>query len=641
MKKTFFLIAITFFVFAFFSVVSAEKDLSDKLRGRILLQVESHGEAWYVNPADNERYYLRDGDAAFNVMRQMGAGITNSNLSKISIEEYNFNGEDSDNDGVPDAVEDALGTNKYKVDSDNDGYSDRTEVVHGYNPLGPGTIITDNDLSSSQSGKILLQVESNGEAWYVNPNNHKRYFLGRPNDAYNLMRNLGLGITNNDLNNIAISRRSAVAGENVGSSHNTNGNNNINTGTDSNENNNDDDDVVDNVPATLCLANPVGNACHDYSKASNDFPDSVLKSQFFKNNSTANSIVDGAPYDMREHDYLSVLKDIYSIDNFAYKILSALRMLGYNTRVMDTGIYPGNHYSVQQLNKFQANNGFPVSEYLTSDVLKKLDAEIVQKEANYSLGRSFPLYENFVYVPETEVPKEHYFSIVAAAYKALPSDLIIWSRDNFIDTQIVIDYDYIKKIHCQSDYYKTFNHQRDLVSGDRCDLISSNGLEVISSHHTSDFITIKTQMHEYAHFLDGEIRNNFPGTKRGSIVNAVNFKNISWKEHSVKKRDINKEDVYSTYEFISQYSTNNWTEDFAEHFAHYVVNGKLFREASKYNIYLSQKYNWLKENVFEEMEYDTGGYEIGLSAGSSNHPVGLTITSDPEYIWDGKFLKLN
>lgn len=41
-----------------------------------------------------------------------------------------------------------------------------------------------NELSNRLKGKILLQVESAGEAWYVNPDNEKRYYLGRPSDAF-------------------------------------------------------------------------------------------------------------------------------------------------------------------------------------------------------------------------------------------------------------------------------------------------------------------------------------------------------------------------------------------------------------------------------------------------------------------------
>ncbi|MEK7122773.1 MAG: hypothetical protein AAB855_02850, partial [Patescibacteria group bacterium] len=54
------------------------------------------------------------------------------------------------------------------------------------------------------AGSILLQVEEKGEAWYVHPVNLKRYFLGRPADAFRVMRELGLGISNADLRMIAV-----------------------------------------------------------------------------------------------------------------------------------------------------------------------------------------------------------------------------------------------------------------------------------------------------------------------------------------------------------------------------------------------------------------------------------------------------
>lgn len=53
-------------------------------------------------------------------------------------------------------------------------------------------------------GYILLQVEENGEAWYVDPSNDVRYFLGRPDEAFDIMQERGLGITNADLATIPI-----------------------------------------------------------------------------------------------------------------------------------------------------------------------------------------------------------------------------------------------------------------------------------------------------------------------------------------------------------------------------------------------------------------------------------------------------
>ncbi len=66
------------------------------------------------------------------------------------------------------------------------------------------------NLADRLSGKILLQVEDNGEAWYVNPENKQRYFLGRPEDAFQVMRTLGLGISNDNLNQISIAQISSI-----------------------------------------------------------------------------------------------------------------------------------------------------------------------------------------------------------------------------------------------------------------------------------------------------------------------------------------------------------------------------------------------------------------------------------------------
>jgi hypothetical protein len=178
--------------------------LSVKLSGKILLQVESHGEAWYVYPGNNSRIFLGRPIDAFNVMRNKGLGVSNENLRRIPVSLDYLSGQDSNNDGLPDAFKEALGLRVDRNDSDGDGYDDYTELLHGYDPLGPGKLSLDENFSRSLAGQILLQVESHGEAWYVNPDNNERYFLGRPADAFNLMRNLGLGISNENLNKILI-----------------------------------------------------------------------------------------------------------------------------------------------------------------------------------------------------------------------------------------------------------------------------------------------------------------------------------------------------------------------------------------------------------------------------------------------------
>jgi len=122
-----------------------DENLSNKLKGKIMLQIESHGEAWYVNPADGKRYYMANGEKAYNAMRSFGVGITNKNLDKIK---------------------------------------------------------TNKTFAKNNSGKIFLQVELRGEAYYIDFNGVAHY-LKNGTAAYEVMRSLGLGITNNDLSKIS------------------------------------------------------------------------------------------------------------------------------------------------------------------------------------------------------------------------------------------------------------------------------------------------------------------------------------------------------------------------------------------------------------------------------------------------------
>jgi rare lipoprotein A len=147
-----FLFLLTFFL----NVNSLQAATSDNLSGKILLQVEKNGEAWYVKPSDRKRVFLGRPADAFNIMRELGLGVSNLNLEKIPAKHENFSA--------------------------------------GF----------DLNLSKKLAGKILLQVEENGEAYYVNPDNFKKYYLGRPADAFNVMKELGLGISNSDISTIEI-----------------------------------------------------------------------------------------------------------------------------------------------------------------------------------------------------------------------------------------------------------------------------------------------------------------------------------------------------------------------------------------------------------------------------------------------------
>ncbi|MDP2630278.1 MAG: hypothetical protein Q8P56_02625 [Candidatus Uhrbacteria bacterium] len=137
--------------------LSAQQTLPKKLahlKGRILLQVQSAGEAWYVHPKTGERTLLGRPADAFTAMRKLGLGISNNDLKRL----FGM---------VP--------NNEKKI------------------------MIKDRAMAQKLAGTILLQVERNGEAYYLDPVNLVAYFLGRPSDAFQVMRNRGLGVTNENL----------------------------------------------------------------------------------------------------------------------------------------------------------------------------------------------------------------------------------------------------------------------------------------------------------------------------------------------------------------------------------------------------------------------------------------------------------
>lgn len=158
---------ILFLLILFLLPLTTHAAIMDTVRGMILLQVETNGEAWYVNPADSIRYYMKDGPAAYQIMRKLSLGIINADLEKIPL------------------------------------VSDTATM------LSSASVCKTNILANRLKGKILLQVQANGEAWYIYPKTCRRIYLKDGETAYTVMRYLGLGIT--DLNLALIPRAPEVS----------------------------------------------------------------------------------------------------------------------------------------------------------------------------------------------------------------------------------------------------------------------------------------------------------------------------------------------------------------------------------------------------------------------------------------------
>ena len=197
-------LAVVFFFYPFFQVqATASQSLANRLAGRILLAVESQGDLWYASPLSLKRYELKTPDDLTLLIKEQGQGISKDNLAKIPISLKFLSGLDSDNDGLPDSLESAIGTNPNNSDTDGDGFSDKAEIAKGYNPNGLGKLPLDLNFINKNKGKIFLDVQRNGEAWYLDPISGQRYFLGNPNDGFKILISLGLGINNLNLQKIS------------------------------------------------------------------------------------------------------------------------------------------------------------------------------------------------------------------------------------------------------------------------------------------------------------------------------------------------------------------------------------------------------------------------------------------------------
>jgi len=176
--------------------------LYNRLMGKIILTVEDVGQAYYINPHKKTMHCLGNPIEAFKIMRLLSTGITNRNVSRIPIGYIKLSGQDIDGDGLSDIFEDAVWSNKNASDSNGDGISDKDEIIRDEKPIGKHRVELDYNFTNDHKGEIFLQVHNNGEAWYIYPDNLKRYFLGRPHDAFNIMHDFGLGISNADFDSL-------------------------------------------------------------------------------------------------------------------------------------------------------------------------------------------------------------------------------------------------------------------------------------------------------------------------------------------------------------------------------------------------------------------------------------------------------
>lgn len=146
-KNIFFIFVIIWFAILFPLSTSVASDISARLAGKLLLQVEDRGRIWYVD-FNNKRHEVTFSNA-LSLFETLALGISNKDLNSIPK-----NGE-----------------------------------------------IRSSATGNRLRGKLLLQVEDKGRIWYVDFNG-KRWEVTWAN-LMDLFKSLALGITDKDLGEIA------------------------------------------------------------------------------------------------------------------------------------------------------------------------------------------------------------------------------------------------------------------------------------------------------------------------------------------------------------------------------------------------------------------------------------------------------
>jgi hypothetical protein len=136
----------------------AVSDIGNDLKGYFLMEVEGNGQIWYITPDKGEKILVGGPDTAFGIIRKYGLGIKADEL---------------------------------------DGY-------------------LKSSFPERLKATILLNVEQNGEAYYVNPTNMEGYYLGRPDTIMDILKKIALGINNKGLAMIRVSNDPLPIMEGIG-----------------------------------------------------------------------------------------------------------------------------------------------------------------------------------------------------------------------------------------------------------------------------------------------------------------------------------------------------------------------------------------------------------------------------------------
>ncbi len=135
---------------------------------------------------------------------------------------------------------------------------------------------------------------------------------------------------------------------------------------------------------------------------------------------------------------------------------------------------------------------------------------------------------------------------------------------------------------------------------------------IIRCSDMSDKELTSVIVHEMGHIVDTGLHTGDSSEKKSEFVDgnipiynndiSLWFYRLSWENEKTLR------DNAKSTDFVTGYAMTDPFEDFAETYNFYVLHGEQFKEMSKYNRILRQKYLFMKYFIFKGQEYDNDPY---------------------------------